>query len=498
MFNFSLNIKTEAGRELIAPFSMSLNQNDRVALIGEEGNGKSLTLKALAQDASLKDLYVTKTVSSHTVVFGYLNQEMTQNELEMDALTYIINEKWELYGNVSQFLKEVLPHFELEDLTRSMRAYSGGERVRIQLLRLMVHPCDCYLLDEPSNDLDLDTLIWLETWMLSQTIPIIFVSHDITLLQTCANRIVHLEQTHRKTRSRVTVYEGTYQAYSEDFLSHIRKHNHNLKMRQKEKQKQEERWLKLYQKVEHRQRTQTRQDPAKGRLLKKKMHNIKSMERRFERDVLPEKRDFEGAIKLSFDDQEKVHHKKILDFHEVELKCGETVLAHNLQLTVYSRDRIAIVGRNGIGKTTLLHEIVKSFDTHEVGVMHQSYELNLDYNLTPIENCVVEGSRDERGSITNHLGSLKFTEIEMNTPMHLLSGGQKAKVSLLKLVLKNPKVIILDEPTRNLSPLSVGVIYNLLNEYQGAIISVTHDRTLIQEVFEDIYCFDASGLSIIS
>lgn len=180
------------------------------------------------------------------------------------------------------------------------------------------------------------------------------------------------------------------------------------------------------------------------------------------------------------------------------MKCGETVLAHNLQLTVYSRDRIAIVGRNGIGKTTLLHEIVKSFDTHEVGVMHQSYELNLDYNLTPIENCVVEGSRDERGSITNHLGSLKFTEIEMNTPMHLLSGGQKAKVSLLKLVLKNPKVIILDEPTRNLSPLSVGVIYNLLNEYQGAIISVTHDRTLIQEVFEDIYYFDASGLSIIS
>lgn len=86
----------------------------------------------------------------------------------------------------------------------------------------------------------------------------------------------------------------------------------------------------------------------------------------------------------------------------------------------------------------------------------------------------------------------------MNTPMHLLSGGQKAKVSLLKLVLKNPKVIILDEPTRNLSPLSVGVIYNLLNEYQGAIISVTHDRTLIQEVFEDIYYFDASGLSIIS
>ncbi|UPU39069.1 ATP-binding cassette domain-containing protein [Erysipelothrix sp. Poltava] len=205
-----------------------------------------------------------------------------------------------------------------------------------------------------------------------------------------------------------------------------------------------------------------------------------------------------GRLRLSFDDQEKVHHKKILDFHEVELKCGETVLAHNLQLTVYSRDRIAIVGRNGIGKTTLLHEIVKSFDTHEVGVMHQSYELNLDYNLTPIENCVVEGSRDERGSITNHLGSLKFTEIEMNTPMHLLSGGQKAKVSLLKLVLKNPKVIILDEPTRNLSPLSVGVIYNLLNEYQGAIISVTHDRTLIQEVFEDIYYFDASGLSIIS
>ncbi|WP_331835811.1 ATP-binding cassette domain-containing protein [Erysipelothrix piscisicarius] len=174
------------------------------------------------------------------------------------------------------------------------------------------------------------------------------------------------------------------------------------------------------------------------------------------------------------------------------------ILACDLDLVVYSRDRIAIVGSNGVGKTTLLHEIIKEIDAEDVGVMHQSYDLNLDYDLSPIENCVLEGSRDERGLITNHLGSLKFTEDEMNTPMERLSGGQKAKVSLLKLVLKNPKIIILDEPTRNLSPLSVGVIYHLLNNYQGAIISVTHDRALIQEVMDDVYSFDASGLKKIS
>ncbi|AZK44108.1 ABC transporter ATP-binding protein [Erysipelothrix piscisicarius] len=498
MFNFSLNIKTEAGRELIAPFSMSLNQNDRVALIGEEGNGKSLTLKALVQDNSLDELHVSRTLNSRHVVFGYLSQEMPRTLLEQDALSYIIKEQWNRYGDVSRKMKEVLPHFEMEDLNRPMHSYSGGERVRLQLLQLMVHPCDCYLLDEPSNDLDLETLMWLEGWMLAQTKPIIFVSHEVMFLQTCANRIVHLEQTHRKTRSHVTVYEGDYQGYCDAFLSQIQKHNHDVKLRQKEKQKQEARWHQLYQKVEHRQRTQTRQDPAKGRLLKKKMHTIKSMERRFEREVVPEKRDFEGAIKLSFEEQARIHQKKILDFHLDELVREGRILACDLDIVVYSRDRIAIVGSNGVGKTTFLHEIIKEIDAEDVGVMHQSYDLNLDYDLSPIENCVLEGSRDERGLITNHLGSLKFTEDEMNTPMERLSGGQKAKVSLLKLVLKNPKIIILDEPTRNLSPLSVGVIYHLLNNYQGGIISVTHDRALIQEVMDDVYSFDASGLKKIS
>lgn len=163
-------------------------------------------------------------------------------------------------------------------------------------------------------------------------------------------------------------------------------------------------------------------------------------------------------------------------------------------MEVYSTDRIAIVGRNGVGKTTLIHKLIHALEG-EVGVMHQSYEKNICFDLTPIENCVQQGTREERGLITNHLGSLKFTETEMNTPMHLLSGGQKAKVSLLKLVLQNPKVLILDEPTRNLSPMSVAAVYELLNQFEGAIIAVTHDRMLLEAVFETIYELTETGLT---
>lgn len=494
MFNFSLNIKTETGRELIASFSMSVNQKDRIALIGEEGNGKSLTLKALAGRDEIQNLQVTKTMSKPSLVFGSLNQELNQNELDTDALSYIISDQWDLYGSLGRIIKDVLPTLGIEDLDRPLHSFGGGERVRLQIMRLMLHPCDCYLLDEPSNDLDLETLEWLESWMLSQTTPIMFVSHDPVLLRRCATRIVHLEQTHRKTRSTVTVFEGTYDAYTNLYLHHHDTHNHAVKMQQQEKQKQEDRWRQLYQKVEHRQRTQTRQDPAKGRLLKKKMHNIKSMERRFNREVIPEKLDSESAIKLTFPTQSPVHRKKILKFECETLQIEQRILVRGIHLEVYSTDRIAIVGRNGVGKTTLIHKLIHALEG-EVGVMHQSYEKNICFDLTPIENCVQQGSREERGLITNHLGSLKFTETEMNTPMHLLSGGQKAKVSLLKLVLQNPKVLILDEPTRNLSPMSVAAVYELLNRFEGAIIAVTHDRMLLEVVFETIYELTETGLT---
>ena len=493
MLNFNIGVKSPQGRQLVAPFSMSVHENEKIAIIGEEGNGKSLFLKALLNHPSLDTLEVTRSVSSK-VLFGYVSQDIAAEDLLRSSRDYIIEDQWERYESFGSVHQDLLPHFSEDDFDRPLQSLSGGERVRIQLMKILVQDVDVFLLDEPTNDLDIETLMWLESWILSQSKPILYISHDVKLLKNTANRVVHFEQTHRKTRSHITVFEGTYDDYVETRNLEIATHNHQVERDQAARAKRYDRWLQLYQTVEHRQRTQTRQDPAKGRLLKKKMKTIKSTERRFDRETHETKIDTESAISIRFDNQEKVHRKKIAEIDVDALEVAGKTLGYNFYLDIYTPDKIAIIGRNGIGKSSLLKQV---FENHDA-MMHQDYRLNLDFEKSPIDNCVREGSREERGLITNRLGSLKFTETEMNTPMRLLSGGQKAKVSLLKLVLQKPQFIILDEPTRNLSPLSVHEIYSMLQGFQGAILCVTHDRSLIENVFDTVIVMTEDGFEPVS
>ncbi len=487
MLTIHIGVKTPLGRELVAPFTLSINHGDKIAIIGEEGNGKSLYLKSILNIAD-PELYVERSLSHTKTVFGYLAQDLSTEILSMSAREYLIGEEWDRYQKLDVYLHQHLSHFNDEDLDRSMSSFSGGERVKIQIIRMLLQDADCFLLDEPTNDIDLNTILWLEDWIQAQSKPVVFISHDTRLLQHTANRIVHFEQTHRKTRSKITVFEGNYDSYVAKRYQHITTHNKNVENQRALKAKQMDRWRRLYQQVDHKLGTISRQAPSKGRLLKKKMAVVKSMEKRFDREKIADKIDQEEAISLRFNEMEMLHHKKLLEIDVKKLKIAGKTLGHDYYLDIYSHDKIAILGPNGCGKSTLLKQV---FD--DEFFMHQDYRLNLDYNKSPIDNCIDQGSRDERTQVINHLGSLKFTETEMNTPMRDLSGGQKAKVSLLKLVLKNPPYIILDESTRNLSPLSQDVIHTMLKSYRGAIVCVTHDRALIEEVFDSVYEFTKEG-----
>ncbi|QIK69505.1 ABC-F family ATP-binding cassette domain-containing protein [Erysipelothrix sp. HDW6C] len=489
MLNITVGVKSPQGRELVAPFSLSINTKDKIAVIGEEGNGKSLFFKSLIHDSSLNDLVVDLTLSHTKTVFGYLSQDISKESLNISALDFMIEEDWDRYQYLNENLERILPHLTDADLDRPVSSFSGGERVKLQIIRLMMQRVDCYVLDEPTNDLDLPTIIWFEDWLLALDKPVLFISHDVRLISNVANRIVHFEQTHRKTRSRITVFEGDYATYVATRNSHINQHNQNVDNLANQKAKQMDRWRQLYSKVEHKLSTNTRQNPAKGRLLKKKMKAVKSMEKRFDREVIDDKIDVEDAISLRFEPNKGVHRKRVKTIDVDSLDIAGKHLGDNYFLDIYSTDKVAIIGRNGIGKSTLINRV---FAEHGA-IMYQDYRRNLDYDANPIDNCVRTGDREERGLITNHLGSLKFTETEMNTPMRYLSGGQKAKISLLKLVLLKPDVIVLDEPSRNLSPLSVSEIYTMLQNYQGAIVCITHDRSLIDAVFNQVLEFTEEG-----
>ena len=177
---------------------------------------------------------------------------------------------------------------------------------------------------------------------------------------------------------------------------------------------------------------------------------------------------------------------------------GSRVLAENVTLEVRGSEKIGIVGYNGCGKTTLIARIAEELLARKdlrAQYMPQNYEELLDLDVTPVDYLDTTGDKEERTRIRTYLGSLKYTADEMDHPIRELSGGQKAKVLLLKLSMSGANVLILDEPTRNFSPLSGPVIRRMLKDFPGAIISVSHDRKYLSEVCSTIYRLTPEGLS---
>ena len=372
--------------------------------------------------------------------------------------------------------------------------------MKLQLARLLAEQPELLLLDEPSNDLDLETLQFLEEFLQSWTGAVLFVSHDETLIRNTANVIVHLEALRRKTAPRATVARLPYDQYVEGRQAKFRHQAQVSRQEHAEFKKQMDRFLRIRNQVEHQQATISRGDPHGGFLLKKKMHTLQSMGRRFEkeREKLTQMPELEEAIFLRFPPAATVPQgKRVLDFRLPLLEAGGRQLSQNLQLTVIGPEKIGIIGPNGCGKTTCLRLLAQELAQRpdlRVAYMPQNYAEVLDLTATPVDFLNRSGSREEATRIRNHLGSLRFTTLEMDHPISSLSGGQKAKILFLQMILAESNVLILDEPTRNFSPLSGPVIRDLLASFGGAILSVSHDRLYLEEVCQTIYAITPQGL----
>ena len=205
----------------------------------------------------------------------------------------------------------------------------------------------------------------------------------------------------------------------------------------------------------------------------------------------------EESIRLSFPQVEIPRQKKILELNHFSLTIGEKTLASSINLTVTGGEHIAIVGMNGSGKTTLLKEIVNRLKDRTdlvVGYFPQNYDEQLDEEKTPLAFLTKIGDKDELTLIRTQLGNLKVTSWEMEMPIRFLSGGTKAKILLVKLLLSRANVLLLDEVTRNLSPLSNPVIRQALSHYSGTVISISHDRKFLQEAVNRYYILSSCGL----
>lgn len=488
-------------KPILRDFSFTPQPGEKTALIGEEGSGKS-TLLALIHDPSLVCSYVSYTgsVAHGGTVTGYLPQVMPESISHMTFWEYLYSLGDSVdYGEAARLAEKFsLPDRILDELV-TLGGMSGGERVKVQLLGLLLSGADMLLLDEPTNDLDIDTIRWMEDFIKNTDKTVMYISHDEELLENTADCIIHFEQIMRRTEPKYTIARTGYTDYMERRGNAIEKSAAVEEAERSAFDAKMERYRKIYDRVRVEQRDITRRDPSGGRLLKKKMHTVKSMERRFERERenLPRHIDSEEAIMIDFPKLEVPHGKTILRLELPELCAGDVCLARDIKLVVMGGDSVVITGQNGSGKTTLIREIVAALASRRdirTAYMPQNYDELLPMDKSAVMYLTDSGDRSEEIRNRTYLGSIKFTPDEMDAPAAALSGGQRAKLFFIKMILSGAELLVLDEPTRNLSPLSAPVIRRILADYGGTIIAVSHDRRYISEVADRVLRLTPRGL----
>ncbi len=496
------------GRVLIKDFSFTLNPGDRAVLVGEEGDGKSTLLKLVA-DESLIAGYADYTgeIVKKGLRLGYLPQELSDGQKAQTV--------FEFCSGIPPF-RSLAPK-ELSALAfplglssnlfysdRKVGSLSGGEKVKLRLAGILMNRPDVLLLDEPSNDLDLETLEWLETFLNACGLPAMYVSHDETLIENTANVVVHLEQVRRKTVPRHTVARMPYRQYVREREAEFAHQEQVARKEQSEYEKQQEKFRRIESEVEHRQSSVSRSDPHGGKMLKRKMKAVKSTGRRFEREheAAVQIPDTEDAVLAEFGKDISVPNgKTVLELRLDTLEAGGNVLARGIRLHAEGPEKICIVGRNGCGKTTLLRHVASLLLPRKdirAAYMPQDYEELLGGETTPVGFLALSGEKSEATRARTFLGSMKYTADEMEHAVGELSGGQKAKLLFLKMIFEGCNVLVLDEPTRNFSPISGPVVREALRSFGGAVISVSHDRKYISEVCGKVYRLTETGLEPVS
>lgn len=488
----NLNITTKKGRKLIVGLNLLVQEGDKVALIGEEGNGKSTFIKALVN----KDY-----ISSYATVEGNINIEKP-----IGYLHQFLDHGWDNYYIRDYFLKdnpdsevdydkynefsEIASTFHEFGLPASMLdgdqligTLSGGEKVKLQLIKIKQMSPAIFLFDEPTNDVDIQTLEVIETFIKKCNVPVIFVSHDETFIENTANMIVHFEQLKRKNEFHYTVFKGGLKEYE---------------LMRKRSQINQDRIAKA-QETLYNEKMSTIQRLIDAGAGEKVVRRLVAQRERLEKKGLPDYVDTESAIGLFFDEVDMPKSKVVCDLQLNTLSCPDKELSHDIELKVVGPQKVVITGTNGVGKTTLLKEIYKNVTQKEnikVGYMPQNYSEMMDFEEYPIDFLCPGGNKEQKTFCYTLMGCCKFTSNEMMHKIGELSGGQQAKLYILKMVIDKDNCLILDEPTRNLSPMSNPVIRAILKEYDGAIISVSHDRKYINEVCDHVYSLSESGLKL--
>ena len=488
-------------RDLISNLNITIQDGEKVAIIGEEGNGKSTLLKTLMSER-LADFTIRGEIQSDLQALAYIPQHLPEELKKKSLQDYFFLESTDLDYSILYRLAEEL-HFDSDRFAsdQEIGSLSGGESLKIQLIHELAKPFDILFLDEPSNDLDFETIDWLKGQIQKMRQTVIFISHDEEFLSQTADTIIHLRLVKHRKEAETLVEHLDYDRYSQHRKANFARQSQQAANDQRAYNKTMEKHRRVKQKVETALRNT--KDSTAGRLLAKKMKNVLSQEKRYEKAAqsMTQKPLEEEEIQLFFSDIEPLAASKVLLRLEKEsLSIGERVLAQELQLTVRGQEKIGIIGPNGVSKSTLLakiHQLLSDKSEISLGFMPQDYQETLQLDLSPVKFLSQTGHKEEVQKIQSFLASLNFSYPEMHHQIRSLSGGQQGKLLLLNLVLRKPNFLLLDEPTRNFSPTAQPEIRKLFASYPCGLVTVSHDRRFLKEVCTSIYSLTEHGLKVV-
>jgi ATP-binding cassette subfamily F protein uup len=498
-------------RKLFSNISFGIAQGQKIALVGINGAGKSTLMKIImgleipdtgqvGTNQSIKVAYVHQnpvfegTMSIYQTIFDQSNSEVLKviedyHKAMLDAELGIDNadKMSALFEKMDAFqawdfeyqVKEVLGKLGLHDTDLPVGSLSGGQRKRVALAKAILEKPDLLLLDEPTNHLDLETIEWLEDYLAKANLALFMVTHDRYFLEKVTNEILELDQ------GKVHRYQGNYGYFLDKKADRMQNEDIELE-KAKSLYKKELDWI--------RRQPKARSTKAKYRVDAFEETKEKASQKREDRDIELQV----SAQRLG---------NKIIEIEKMSKSYGDKVLVEDFTYVFKKKDRVGIIGPNGAGKTTFLNMITGQLapDSGKVAIgqttafgYYRQEESSFDESMRLIDIVkevaeVVTLDKGQTITVSQFLTQFGFPPKQQHTPIEKLSGGERRRLQLLMVLIKNPNFLILDEPTNDLDLMTLNTLEEFLDSFPGCLIIVSHDRYFMDRLVEHLFVFEGEG-----